>query len=228
MDDHRDRRTCDVGAAGRDRDLRIAEVARATERARRRSIEPVLLFEGYGFERGAIHLDRDVNERGLVLNRQAHLSPLLGVGQGDGVLSILADAAEVALDDLLSWDVGLHDLTPSTLAGFDWSLARAAQSLGAPPIMVFRKVILPLILPGVISGALFAWVTSFDEVVVALFISGPDQRTLPKQMFSGIREQISPTITAAATVLVIFSTLLLIGAEMLRRRSERLRGMSPT
>ncbi len=116
----------------------------------------------------------------------------------------------------------------STLAGFDWSLARAAQSLGAPPIMVFRKVILPLILPGVISGALFAWVTSFDEVVVALFISGPDQRTLPKQMFSGIREQISPTITAAATVLVIFSTLLLIGAEMLRRRSERLRGMSPT
>ncbi len=116
----------------------------------------------------------------------------------------------------------------STLAGFDWSLARAAASLGAAPVTVFRRVILPLIMPGVISGALFAWVTSFDEVVVALFISGPDQRTLPKQMFSGIREQISPTITAAATVLVIFSTLLLLGAEMMRRRSERLRGLTPT
>ena len=115
----------------------------------------------------------------------------------------------------------------STLTTFDWSLARAGASLGASPVTVFRRVILPLILPGMISGALFAWVTSFDEVVVALFIAGPDQRTLPKQMFSGIREMISPTITAAATVLVVFSTILLIGAELLRRRSERLRGISP-
>jgi putative spermidine/putrescine transport system permease protein len=116
----------------------------------------------------------------------------------------------------------------STLAGFDWNLSRAAQSLGAAPTTVFRKVILPLILPGVISGALFAWVTSFDEVVVALFISGPNQRTLPKQMFSGIREQISPTITAAATILVILSTLMLVGAELIRRRSEKLRGVTPS
>ncbi len=76
----------------------------------------------------------------------------------------------------------------STLTGFDYSLSRAAAGLGAPPIKVFTSVILPLILPGVISGALFAFVTSFDEVVVALFISSPEQRTLPKQMFSGIRE----------------------------------------
>jgi putative spermidine/putrescine transport system permease protein len=116
----------------------------------------------------------------------------------------------------------------STLTTFDWNLARAGASLGAAPTTVFRRVIFPLILPGMISGALFAWVTSFDEVVVALFIAGPDQRTLPKQMFSGIREMISPTITAAATVLVVFSTILLVGAELLRRRSERLRGMAPT
>ena len=76
----------------------------------------------------------------------------------------------------------------STLTTFDWNLARAGASLGAGPVTVFRRVILPLILPGMISGALFAWVTSFDEVVVALFIAGPDQSTLPKQMFSGIRE----------------------------------------
>lgn len=114
----------------------------------------------------------------------------------------------------------------STLTNFDWSLQRAAQGLGAPPVTVFRRVILPLILPGVISGALFAFVTSFDEVVVALFLSSAEQRTLPKQMFSGIREMISPTITAAATVQVVLSICLLVGVELLRRRSERLRGIT--
>jgi putative spermidine/putrescine transport system permease protein len=113
----------------------------------------------------------------------------------------------------------------STLASFDWSLNRAAAGLGASPFYAFWKVILPLNLPGVISGALFAFVTSFDEVVVALFLSSPEQRTLPKQMFSGIREMISPTITAAATVQIVLSTLLLVGAELLRRNSERLRGI---
>ena len=97
-------------------------------------------------------------------------------------------------------------------------------SCGAPPQTVFFKVVMPLILPGVISGALFAFVTSFDESVVVLFLASAEQRTLPKQMFSGIREQISPTITAAATVLILFSVTLLVGIELLRRRSERLRG----
>ncbi len=114
----------------------------------------------------------------------------------------------------------------STLTSFDWSLLRAAQSLGATSVFTFRKVILPLILPGVVTGAIFAFVISFDEVVVALFLSSAEQRTLPKQMFAGIREMISPTITAAATVQVLFSVLLLIGAELLRGRSERLRGLT--
>jgi putative spermidine/putrescine transport system permease protein len=93
-------------------------------------------------------------------------------------------------------------------------------------LFAFRRVILPLILPGIVSGAIFAFVTSFDEVVVALFLASAEQRTLPKQMFSGIREMISPTITAAATIQVLFSVCLLVGAELLRRRSERLRGLS--
>lgn len=114
----------------------------------------------------------------------------------------------------------------STLTSFDWSLLRAAQSLGATSVFTFRKVILPLILPGVVTGAIFAFVISFDEVVVALFLSSAEQRTLPKQMFAGIREMISPTITAAATVQVLFSVLLLIGVELLRGRSERLRGLT--
>jgi putative spermidine/putrescine transport system permease protein len=114
----------------------------------------------------------------------------------------------------------------STLTSFDWTLQRAAQGLGATSLITFRKVILPLILPGVVTGAIFAFVTSFDEVVVALFLASAEQRTLPKQMFSGIREMISPTITAAATVQVVFSICLLVGAELLRRRSERLRGIT--
>jgi len=114
----------------------------------------------------------------------------------------------------------------ATLSGFDRTLMRAGASLGATPPTVFFKVVLPLILPGMISGALFAFVISFDESVVVLFLASPEQRTLPKQMFSGIREMISPTITAAATVLIVFSTLLLITVELLRRRSERLRGIT--
>jgi len=113
----------------------------------------------------------------------------------------------------------------ATLTGFDQSLSRAGASLGATPTTVFFKIIIPLILPGVISGALFAFVTSFDEVVVVLFVAGPEQRTLPKQMFNGIREQISPTITAAATLLVLFAVTMLTTIELLRRRSERLRGI---
>jgi putative spermidine/putrescine transport system permease protein len=113
----------------------------------------------------------------------------------------------------------------ATLSGFDQTLTRAAASLGSNPVHSFFKVTLPLILPGVISGGLFAFVTSFDEVVVVLFIASPEQRTLPKQMFSGIREMISPTITAAATLLIIFAVTMLTTVELLRRRSERLRGI---
>lgn len=115
----------------------------------------------------------------------------------------------------------------ATLGALDPSLVRAAQSLGAPPWLAFRKVTLPIIAPGVISGALFAFVTSFDEVVVALFLTGPAQRTLPRQMFDGIREEINPEILAAATILIVLAVALLITAELLRRRSARLRGLSP-
>ena len=115
----------------------------------------------------------------------------------------------------------------ATLVGFDRSLVRAAASLGANPVTTFFKVQMPLILPGVISGALFAFITSFDEVVVVLFVGSASQKTLPWQMFIGLREQISPVILAVATVLVAISVLLLATLEILRRRSEKLRGMSP-
>ena len=111
----------------------------------------------------------------------------------------------------------------STLSGFDRNLLNAAASLGAPPWLTFRRVALPIIFPGVFAGALFAFATSFDEVVVALLLTGPGQRTLPRQMFAGINDNISLTITAAGTLLILLACVLLVVAEALRRRSEQLR-----
>ena len=107
----------------------------------------------------------------------------------------------------------------ATLSAFDTNLTRAAASLGAGPLRVFRSVQLPLIAPGVVSGALFAFATSFDEVVVVLFMGSIEQRTIPRQMWAGIREQISPTILAVATFLIAFAVLLLLTVECLRQRT---------
>ncbi len=115
----------------------------------------------------------------------------------------------------------------ATLVGFDRSLVRASLSMGANPVTTFFKVQMPLIIPGVVSGALFAFITSFDEVVVVLFLGSAGQKTLPWQMFTGLREQISPTILAVAAIMVAISIVLLTVLEMLRRRSERLRGLTP-
>ena len=115
----------------------------------------------------------------------------------------------------------------ATLVGFDHNLVRAGSSLGASPTRVFLRVTLPLILPGVVSGALFAFVTSWDEVVVALFLTGTGEHTLPRRMWSGVRELINPTILSVATLLITLSIVLMIATELLRRRSERLRGIRP-
>ncbi len=113
----------------------------------------------------------------------------------------------------------------ATLVGFNQNLVRAGSSLGAGPARVFFKVTLPLILPGVVSGALFAFATSWDELVVVLFLASAEEHTIPRPMWSGIRELIDPTIAAAATLLIFLSILLMVTMEILRRRSERLRGI---
>ena len=110
----------------------------------------------------------------------------------------------------------------ASLGGIDGSVERAASSLGANPATVFRRITLPLALPGVISGAVFAFATSLDEVVITLFVAGPNQRTLARQMFASIRENVSPTVAAAAFLLII-GTLCLAGlAGLLRWRQHRL------
>ena len=114
----------------------------------------------------------------------------------------------------------------ATLVGFDMNMVKASQSLGARPVRTFFKVIMPLLLPGVISGAVFAFITSFDEVVIVMFMASLDQLTIPKQMWAGIRQEISPVILCMATCLVALSIFLLTTVELLRRRSEKMRGIS--
>ena len=110
----------------------------------------------------------------------------------------------------------------ATLQSFDTNLIRAGASLGASPSRVFFDIIMPNIAPGIASGAMFAFATSLDEVVVVLFVAGPDHRTLPRQMFAGIREQLSPTILAAAVVLIVVAAVFMVFLEMLNRRNARL------
>ena len=118
-------------------------------------------------------------------------------------------------------------LVSATLAGFDKNHTRAGASLGANPVQVFRRVTMPLIMPGIASGAVLAFVTSFDEVVVVLFLAGPEQHTLTREMWKGVREQINPAILALCCLLVVVSLILLVSMEALRRRSQRLRGLKP-
>ena len=109
----------------------------------------------------------------------------------------------------------------STLQGFDMNLFRAALSLGASPTRTFLKVVLPLIMPGVLAGWLFAFATSIDEIVVTLFVGGPEQITLPRQIYSGLRERISPTVAAVATLSTVLAISMMVVVEVLRRRSRR-------
>ncbi len=116
----------------------------------------------------------------------------------------------------------------ATLQSFNTNLIRAGASLGASPTRVFFDIIMPNIAPGIASGAMFAFATSLDEVVVVLFVAGPAHRTLPRQMFTGIREQLSPTILAAATVLIVIAGLFMLVLEYLNRRNEKMVGPMET
>lgn len=108
----------------------------------------------------------------------------------------------------------------SMLQGFDAVLFRAALSLGATPARAFFKVVLPIILPGVLAGWVFAFATSIDEIVVALFVAGPEQATLPRQIFSGLRERISPAVAAVATLSTLLAIAMLLTVDCLRARSR--------
>lgn len=111
----------------------------------------------------------------------------------------------------------------AALYGVDERLERAAQVLGASPLRAFWEITLPLIRSGVLAGALFAFITSWDDLLVPIFMSGPTTVTLPLRIWQGLREQIDPTVSAVSTILIAVSVALLLAAEFLRRRQERLR-----
>ncbi|MCL4459917.1 MAG: ABC transporter permease [Chloroflexi bacterium] len=115
-------------------------------------------------------------------------------------------------------------IVSATLAGFDTSLERAAMSLGANPLQTFRRVTLPIISPGVFTAAIFAFLTSFDEVVIAIFIAGTRAVTLPKKMWEGVWLEINPTIAAVSSFLIVLTVLILVTTELLRSRMARLSG----
>jgi putative spermidine/putrescine transport system permease protein len=103
----------------------------------------------------------------------------------------------------------------------DPSLARAAAACGATPTVAFFRVTLRSIMPAMASGALFAFAASFDDVVIALLVAGPDQRTLPREMFSGLRDSITPALTAVATIMIAISTGLFLAMQAVQRRARR-------
>jgi ABC-type spermidine/putrescine transport system permease subunit II len=105
----------------------------------------------------------------------------------------------------------------ASLEDFDYTLEEAARGLGASPWRAFWRVTLPLIAPGVAVAFLFSFLTSFDEVVLALFVTGPETTTLPRKMWEGIRFELNPTIAAVSTLLIGISSSIMIVAAMLRR-----------
>jgi ABC-type spermidine/putrescine transport system permease subunit II len=106
----------------------------------------------------------------------------------------------------------------AVLKGYDWQLNQAAASLGAGKLAVLRLITMPLLRGGIISAALFAFVTSFDELTIALFISGGLKSTLPKQMWDDMYLQLNPTLAAVSVVVLCIVTVMLLAAQRLSRK----------
>ncbi|NOJ60281.1 ABC transporter permease [Arthrobacter sp. 260] len=109
----------------------------------------------------------------------------------------------------------------SSLSGYNPGLTTAASSLGAGPVRAFLTVTLPLILPGVVSGFVLAFVTSFDESVVSLFLQTPNLETLPVNMYNAIATEIDPTVSAAATLVILVTTILVVLVQVVPGRNKR-------
>jgi putative spermidine/putrescine transport system permease protein len=106
----------------------------------------------------------------------------------------------------------------TALRTVDRNLELAAQSLGASPVRTFRRITLPLILPGILAGGLFAFITSWDEVVVSIFLTSARFRTLPVEMWEQVRQVVDPTVAAVATTLLVVTTTVLLFVFVIRRQ----------
>lgn len=135
------------------------------------------------------------------------------VGLANSYLGLIVTHAVIASPIVLITVSGV-------LEGYDENLTRAALSLGASPTQTFRKVVLPIILPGLLAGGFFALAISLDEVVISGMLAGPQQKTLPLELFSGLKEGASPVMAVAATILVSTSVLFTLVLEILKRRNR--------
>ena len=108
----------------------------------------------------------------------------------------------------------------SALGGFDPKLLRASASLGASPFRSFIRVTMPLISRGILTGAIFAFVTSFDEVVIALFLRSPTFQTLPVQMYNSVTYELDPTISASSSLVVVVVTIIFLVPQLVGNRKK--------
>lgn len=116
----------------------------------------------------------------------------------------------------------------ASLVNLDRSMLHAAESLGASHLRTIWSVILPNTIPGIFAAALFSFATSWDEVVIALFLTGPDGKTIPVQMYSGLREEFSPMIAVVGTILFFTTIIVVVGIEVLSTiRQRRAREAKP-
>ena len=111
-------------------------------------------------------------------------------------------------------------VTGSALKGYDMAQEQAARSLGAPRWKAFLTVTLPQIRFAVVTSALLAFLTSFDEVVVAMFISGGDNPTLTRNMFNALRDQIDPTIASISTIMILVTTLMMVLTQLFGQQKK--------
>ncbi len=131
-----------------------------------------------------------------------------------GILLIICGHILICLPFVLT-------VVSARLHGFDRSLEEAAMDLGANEMVTFRRITLPLIMPGIIAGALLAFTVSFDNFLITYMLSGPGMTTIPVQIYSMVRFEITPKIHAFSTVIMLFSmTLIIINERLIRAKRE--------
>jgi putative spermidine/putrescine transport system permease protein len=179
---------------------------------------PIGTAAAYALNSGALRLSGLIN----VLLTVSLIIPVILVGIGTFFLY-----ARLGLNNTLTGLVLAHTVQAlplviltihSGLRSYDMNQERVARSLGAGRFAAFWQVTMPQIRFSIVSGALFAFITSFDEVVISLFVSGGDTTTLTRRMFNALRDQVDPTIAAISTCLIVLSILLLSAAQIFGRR----------
>jgi ABC-type spermidine/putrescine transport system permease subunit II len=173
---------------------------------------------------------REFPGRGLVIGLilTPMVVPLVVLGLGDYLffarLARVGNWFEIGLAHSILATPYVFVTVQASLSGLNPALVRSARSLGAGEISVLRHVYWPAIRPGILAGAIFAFTVSFDEVVIALFLQGPNATTLPVRMFTSIQYELTPKIAAVASLLVGFATFALLAQALVARRGGRAPG----